>query len=58
MEQGTPIATDVPHVEHLADFAARDQLVGFAMRGHPLERPVDHEALILAHAFDHGIGFL
>ena len=28
------------------------------MRGHPLERPVDHEALILAHAFDHGIGFL
>jgi len=23
-----------------------------------LERPVDHQALILTHALDHGIGFL
>ena len=52
------IAAEMPDVEHLTDNAPLDQLVGLAMRPHPLQRPVDHEYPSPRHRRDHGIRFL
>src|SRR6185369_9404986 len=58
MPEGAAVAAEMPDVGDFANLYARDEFVGFAMGGDPLERPVDHEALTGTHRGNHGIGFL
>ena len=58
MPERATVTAEVPHVQHLADDALLDELVGFSVRTHPLERPVDHEGPVRWHGADHGVGLL
>ena len=58
VKERAAIAAEMPDVRDFTDDTGLDEIVGLAVRAHPLQRPVDHERPLARHGGDHGIGFL